>query len=63
MYEALITRVVQERLTPNPADKTKKGLEILRDMSLSQESCTTAHTAMEDDADLETLITNLGGTQ
>lgn len=59
MYEALISQLVKGRLMPNLADETRENLEILRDTSLSQESRAAAHAALEDDADLETLITNL----
>jgi hypothetical protein len=41
------------------ADETKKNLEILRDTSLSQESCAAAHATLEEDADIDSLITNL----
>ena len=44
---------------PYMADETSMNLEILRDISLSQESHAAAHTALEEDADLESLIANL----
>ncbi|KAJ3584789.1 hypothetical protein NHX12_015284, partial [Muraenolepis orangiensis] len=59
MYEALLNQLVKGRLVPNLADETRENLEILRDTSLSKESRTAAHVALEDDADLESLITNL----
>jgi hypothetical protein len=59
MYEALMSQLAQERLTPHMADETKKNLEILRDTSLSQESSAAAHATLEEDADLDSLITNL----
>ncbi|KAJ3602737.1 hypothetical protein NHX12_030486 [Muraenolepis orangiensis] len=59
MYEALLSQLVKGRLVPNLADETRENLEILRDTSLSKESRAAAHVALEDDADLESLITNL----
>ncbi|KAJ3603234.1 hypothetical protein NHX12_030976 [Muraenolepis orangiensis] len=59
MYEALLSQLVKGRLVPNLADETRENLEILRDTSLSKESHAAAHVALEDDADLESLITNL----
>ncbi|KAJ3585747.1 hypothetical protein NHX12_014466 [Muraenolepis orangiensis] len=59
MYEALLSQLVKGRLVPNLADETRENLEILRDTSLSKESRAAAHMALEDDADLESLITNL----
>lgn len=58
MYEALMSPLVKGRLMPNLADKTSENLEILRDTSLSQEYRAAAHAALEDDADLKSLITN-----
>ena len=49
---------MQGRLTLDLADETRENLEILRDTSLSQESRAAAHVALENDADLERLITN-----
>ena len=48
---------MKERLILYLADKIKDNLEILR--ILSQESCANAHKALEEDADLETLVANL----
>ena len=59
MYEALISQLVQGRLTPNLADETRENLEILRDTSRSKESRTAAHSALQDDADLDDLIGDL----
>ena len=59
MCEVLMSQQRQRRLTPNLADETRENLEILRDISLSQESHTTAYSSLKDDADLECLITNL----
>lgn len=59
MYEALMSQLVQERLTPHMADETKKNLETLRDMSLSQESRAAAHATLEEDAHLDGLINTL----
>ena len=59
MYEALMSQLVHERLTPHLADDTRVNLEILRGTSLSQESHAAAHAALEEDADLDSLITNL----
>lgn len=57
MYEPLVSPLVKGRLMPNLADKMCENLEILRDASLSQECRAAAHAALEDDADLESLIT------
>ena len=54
-----MSQLVKKRLTPNFADETRENLAVLRDTSLSQESCTAAHAALEDDPDIESLITNL----
>ena len=59
MYEALMSQLIKERLIPSLADETRENLEILIDMGLSQESRAAAHAALEDDGNLETLITNL----
>ena len=59
MYEALMSQLLKERLVPYMADETRKNLEILRDISLSQESRAAALTTLEEDADLESLIANL----
>lgn len=59
MYEALMSQLVQRRITPYLADETKESLEILRDSSLSQETRVAAHAALEEDANLENLIRNL----
>ena len=50
---------MHDRLTPELADETRDNLELLRDTSISQETRATAHAELEDDADLESLITNL----
>ncbi|KAK7086504.1 hypothetical protein SK128_012262 [Halocaridina rubra] len=59
MYEALTSQLVQGSLAFDLADETKENLEILRDMSQSQESRAEAHAARQDDVKLESLITNL----
>lgn len=59
MYEAIMSQLVQRRIMPNLTDKTRENLKILRDTSFSKESRAAAHVALEEDADLESLITNL----
>ena len=59
MYEALMRQLLKGWLTPAPADKTRKDLQILRNTSLSQEPRVGAHAALEEDADLESLSTYL----
>ena len=59
MYEALMSRLLQERLTPHLANDTIKNLDILRNTSASQESRAAAHEALMQDADIDNLITNL----
>jgi hypothetical protein len=54
MYEALVSQ-----LTPNLAEGTRENLVILKNTSLSAESRAAAHTALEEDSDLESLIANL----
>ena len=59
MYEALVSQLIQEKLTPHIAAETRENLEILRDTKLCQESRAAAHAALEEDAALDSLITNL----
>ena len=59
MYEALMSQLVKGMLTPDLADETRENLQILRNTSLSQESRVDAHAALEQDADIESLITNI----
>ena len=54
-----MSQLVQDGLTPHLAGETSDNLELLRDTSISQETWATAHAELEDDADLENLITNL----
>ena len=44
---------------PNLGDETRENLKILKNTSLSQDSRAAAHTALEDDDDLNSLIANL----
>ncbi|KAL8606602.1 hypothetical protein ACOMHN_009487 [Nucella lapillus] len=59
MYEALMSQLVQERITPDLGGETRENIRILRNTSLSKEARAAAHAALEEDADLENLITNL----
>ena len=59
MYEALMRQLVKGRLTPDLAEETRENFQILRSTSLSQEPRGAAHAALEEDADLESLITNI----
>ncbi|CAJ1076504.1 hypothetical protein KUCAC02_009111 [Xyrichtys novacula] len=59
MYEALVSQLAKERLIPNLTEGTRENLDILRNTSLSQEARAAAHSALEDDADLQDLITKL----
>ena len=59
MYEALKSQLVKGRLTPDLADETRENLQILRNTSISQEPRDAAHAALEEDADLGSLITNI----
>lgn len=59
MYEALMSQLINERLIPNLADKTRENLIVLRDTSLTQKSRAAAHVALENDADLESLIADM----
>jgi hypothetical protein len=59
MYEALMGRLVKERLIHHLADDTRKNIGILRDVNVNQESRTSAYTALENDADIDSLISNL----
>ncbi len=56
MYEALMSQLLQGR--PDLADRTRENLEMLKDTSLSQEDRAAAHVALEEDADLASLINN-----
>ena len=47
------------RCAPNLGDETRENLKILRNTSLSQDSRAAAHTALEDDDDLNSRIANL----
>ena len=58
MNEALVSQLVQGSLAFDLADETKENLEILRDMSQSQESRVDAHAALQDDVKFESLVTN-----
>lgn len=59
MYEALISQLVQSSVASDLVDETKENLEILRDMSQSQESRADDHAALQDDVKPESLIANL----
>ena len=59
MYEALISQLVKKNVISDLAVKTKDNLEILRDMSVSQESRAAAHVELEMDADLANIIAYL----
>ena len=59
MYETLVSQLVQGSLAFDLADETKENLEILRDMSQSQESRADVHAALQDDVKLDSLITNV----
>ncbi len=59
MYEALLSQLLKVRCVPNLGDKTRENLKILRSTSLSQGSRAAAHTALEDDDDLNSLIANM----
>ncbi|KAG0720537.1 hypothetical protein GWK47_048318 [Chionoecetes opilio] len=60
MYEALISQLVKERLTPVLNDEMRENLrEILRDLNASQESRAAAHATLQDAADIESHITKL----
>ncbi|KAK1893417.1 Serine/threonine-protein kinase ATG1 [Dissostichus eleginoides] len=59
MYEALMCQLMKENLGPDLADETRENLDILRDMSQSEESRADAHVALENDADLKSLVTNM----
>ena len=58
MNETLVSQLVQGSLAFDLADETKEKLEILRDMSQSQESRVDAHAALQDDVKCESLVTN-----
>ncbi|KAL8590504.1 hypothetical protein ACOMHN_010940 [Nucella lapillus] len=59
MYEALMSQLVQGRITPDLGGETRENIKLLRNTSLSKEARAAAHAALEEDADLENLITNL----
>ncbi|KAK7083853.1 hypothetical protein SK128_014644, partial [Halocaridina rubra] len=59
MYEALISQLAQGSLALDLADETKENLEILKNMSQSQEFRADTHAARQDDVELESLIANL----
>ena len=59
MYEALMSQLVIGKLTPDLPNQTRENLQILRNTSLSQEPRVAAHAALAEDADLESLITNI----
>ena len=59
MYEALISQLVKKKVIPALAVKTTDNIDILRDMTFSQESRAAAHAELENDADLANLIANL----
>ena len=50
---------VKGRLVPDPSDETRENLQIMRNSSISQEHRVATHAALEEDADLERLITNI----
>ena len=54
-----MTQPLKGRLTPDLADETRQTLQILRNKSISQEPRVAAHAALEEDADLESLITKI----
>ena len=55
MYEALMGRLLRERLT----DDTRENLDILRDTNVSQKSRAAAHAALDEDADIDSFNINL----
>ena len=59
MYETLMGQLVKGRLTADLADEIRESLQILRNTSLSQERRVVDHVALDEDADLESLITNI----
>ena len=59
MYVSLTSQLVQGRLTRDLADETRENTEILRDISLPQETHDAAHVSLEEDADFKSLITNV----
>jgi len=59
MYEALISQLVKKKVIPALAGKTTDNIDILRDMTFSQESRAAAHAELDNDADLANLIANL----
>ena len=52
-------RLLRERLTPRLTDDTRENLDILRDTNVSQKSRAAAHATLDEDADIDSLITNL----
>ena len=58
-YEALMSQLVKRKLMPDLADETRETLQILINTSITQKSRVAAHAALEEDADLESLITNI----
>ncbi|KAL8562138.1 hypothetical protein ACOMHN_041973 [Nucella lapillus] len=54
-----MSQLVQGRITPDLGGETRENIRILRNTSLSKEARAAAHAALEEDADLENLITNL----
>ena len=59
MYEALMSQLVKVQIVPDLGSETKQNLEILRDASLSQECRAAAYEALEEDADLKSLISKM----
>ncbi len=59
MYEALMRQLVKVQIMPDLGSETKQNLEILRDASLSRECRAAAHEALEEDADLKSLISKM----
>ena len=54
-----MSQLVNGKLTSDLADETRENLKILKNTSLSQEPCIVAHVALAEEADLESLITNV----
>ncbi|CAJ1050849.1 hypothetical protein KUCAC02_009112 [Xyrichtys novacula] len=54
-----MSQLAKERPIPNLTEGTRENLDILRNTSLSQEARAAAHSALEDDANLQDLITKL----
>ena len=59
MYEALTRQLVKGKLTPDLDHEASENLQIVINTSLSQKSRVAAHATLAEDADLESLITNI----